>query len=111
MKIILILLLASFSCTLLSQEYFKIHGDTLELNNGEVIREIRIREEADHRLAGPVRHHDPVLVGRLTRCSSCTWSQRRGDVECDRDRAHQGANHLQGVHGGEARSGLVASSQ
>ncbi len=44
MKTILILLLVSFSCTLLSQEYFKIHGDTLELNNGEVIREIRIEK-------------------------------------------------------------------
>jgi alpha-galactosidase len=42
MKALLFFLFISFSNALFSQEYFRLHGDTLDLDNGKVIREIRI---------------------------------------------------------------------
>lgn len=42
MKVLLFFIVASVSSTLLSQEYFTIRGDTLELNNGEVVRSIHL---------------------------------------------------------------------
>ena len=42
MKTLIILLVASFSNTLLSQEYVSISGSKVELNNGELVREIRM---------------------------------------------------------------------
>ena len=42
MKTLIILLVASFSNTLLSQDYVSVSGSRVELNNGQLIREIRM---------------------------------------------------------------------